>query len=178
MHVVERLFKKEPKTIHLILPCLPLTEPSIYKTTNILLIFHLLQLSFGFGLVPSVLLAYIGQAAYLRVHPEDVANTFYRSTPSKYRTPPHHHLESHRKYRFSELFLTRCLYVYPLGRTYARSLLVLANVHSRASSIDHWEPSHDLLRLRDNLAFPDTRLLSEGKDTAHLEAILGPTIHP
>ncbi|KAL6599565.1 hypothetical protein ACP70R_045702 [Stipagrostis hirtigluma subsp. patula] len=41
-----------------------------------------IQLSFGFGLVPSVLLAYIGQAAYLRVHPEDVANTFYRSTPS------------------------------------------------------------------------------------------------
>ncbi|CAN6323419.1 unnamed protein product [Urochloa humidicola] len=40
-----------------------------------------IQLSFGFGLVPSVLLAYIGQAAYLRVHPEDVANTFYRSTP-------------------------------------------------------------------------------------------------
>jgi hypothetical protein len=155
MHVVERLFKKEPNKDHsLILPCIPLTEPSIYKTTN------------------------IGQAAYLRVHPEDVANTFYRSTPSKYRTPPHHHLESHRKYRFSELFLTRCLYVYPLGRTYVRSLLVLANVHSRASSIDHWEPSHDLLRLRDNLAFPDTRLLSEGKDTAHLEAILGPTIHP
>ncbi|TVU46355.1 hypothetical protein EJB05_05882 [Eragrostis curvula] len=41
-----------------------------------------IQLSFGFGLVPSVLLAYIGQAAYLRLHPEDVANTFYRSTPS------------------------------------------------------------------------------------------------
>uniref|UniRef100_A0A804M033 Potassium transporter n=1 Tax=Zea mays TaxID=4577 RepID=A0A804M033_MAIZE len=82
MHVVERLFKKEPNKDHsLILPCIPLTEPSIYKTTNILLIFHLLQLSFGFGLVPSVLLAYIGQAAYLRVHPEDVANTFYRSTP-------------------------------------------------------------------------------------------------
>ncbi|CAL4926012.1 unnamed protein product [Urochloa decumbens] len=40
-----------------------------------------IQLSFGFGLVPSVLLAYIGQAAYLRIHPEDVANTFYRSTP-------------------------------------------------------------------------------------------------
>ncbi|KAJ1294723.1 hypothetical protein BS78_01G167700 [Paspalum vaginatum] len=40
-----------------------------------------IQLSFGFGLVPSVLLAYIGQAAYLRVHPEHVANTFYRSTP-------------------------------------------------------------------------------------------------
>ncbi|TVU46358.1 hypothetical protein EJB05_05885 [Eragrostis curvula] len=40
-----------------------------------------IQLSFGFGLVPSVLLAYIGQAAYLRLHPEDVANTFYRSTP-------------------------------------------------------------------------------------------------
>ncbi|KAL6878181.1 hypothetical protein ACP4OV_012351 [Aristida adscensionis] len=41
-----------------------------------------IQLSFGFGLVPSVLLAYIGQAAYLRIHPEDVADTFYRSTPN------------------------------------------------------------------------------------------------
>ncbi|KAL5218524.1 hypothetical protein ABZP36_019208 [Zizania latifolia] len=41
-----------------------------------------IQLSFGFGLVPSVLLAYIGQAAYLRVHPEHVGNTFYRSTPN------------------------------------------------------------------------------------------------
>nr|TKV92757.1 hypothetical protein SEVIR_9G181400v2 [Setaria viridis] len=40
-----------------------------------------IQLSFGFGLVPSVLLAYIGQAAYLRMHLEDVANSFYRSTP-------------------------------------------------------------------------------------------------
>uniref|UniRef100_A0A0D9Z9S9 Potassium transporter n=1 Tax=Oryza glumipatula TaxID=40148 RepID=A0A0D9Z9S9_9ORYZ len=41
-----------------------------------------IQLSFSFGLVPSVLLAYIGQAAYLREHPEHIANTFYRSTPN------------------------------------------------------------------------------------------------
>lgn len=41
-----------------------------------------IQLSFGFGLVPSVLLAYAGQAAFLRKYPEEVANTFYRSTPT------------------------------------------------------------------------------------------------
>ncbi|OQU88287.1 potassium transporter 22 [Sorghum bicolor] len=40
-----------------------------------------IQLSFGFGLVPAVLLAYMGQAAFLRRYPEQVANTFYQSTP-------------------------------------------------------------------------------------------------
>lgn len=40
-----------------------------------------IQLSFGLGLVPAVLLAYMGQAAFLRRHPEQVADTFYRSTP-------------------------------------------------------------------------------------------------
>ncbi|WVZ61435.1 hypothetical protein U9M48_011305 [Paspalum notatum var. saurae] len=41
-----------------------------------------IQLSFAFGLVPAVLLAYIGQAAFLRRHPDLVANAFYRSTPA------------------------------------------------------------------------------------------------
>ncbi|TVU46345.1 hypothetical protein EJB05_05872, partial [Eragrostis curvula] len=41
-----------------------------------------IQLSFSFGLLPSILLTYIGQAAYLRKHPEHFADTFYRSTPS------------------------------------------------------------------------------------------------
>lgn len=40
-----------------------------------------IQLSFGFGLVPAVLLAYIGQAAFLRRYPEQVSNAFYQSTP-------------------------------------------------------------------------------------------------
>ncbi|KAK3126168.1 hypothetical protein QOZ80_7AG0552550 [Eleusine coracana subsp. coracana] len=40
-----------------------------------------IQLSFGFGLVPAVLLAYIGQAAFLRRFPELVGNAFYESTP-------------------------------------------------------------------------------------------------
>ncbi|PUZ68140.1 hypothetical protein GQ55_2G001500 [Panicum hallii var. hallii] len=40
-----------------------------------------IQLSFAFGLVPAVLLAYIGQAAFLRRYPDQVANTFYQSTP-------------------------------------------------------------------------------------------------
>ncbi|KAL6647617.1 hypothetical protein ACP70R_015054 [Stipagrostis hirtigluma subsp. patula] len=40
-----------------------------------------IQLSFAFGLVPAVLLAYIGQAAFLRRRPDLVANAFYESTP-------------------------------------------------------------------------------------------------
>ncbi|CAL5011135.1 unnamed protein product [Urochloa decumbens] len=40
-----------------------------------------IQLSFACGLVPAVLLAYMGQAAFLRRHPGQVAETFYRSTP-------------------------------------------------------------------------------------------------
>jgi len=40
-----------------------------------------IQLSFAFGLVPAVLLAYIGQAAFLRRYPDQVASTFYQSTP-------------------------------------------------------------------------------------------------
>lgn len=39
------------------------------------------QLSFSFVLFPAVSLAYIGQAAYLRKHPEHVLDTFYRSIP-------------------------------------------------------------------------------------------------
>ena len=42
-----------------------------------------LQIGFSVVLFPSVLLAYIGQAAYLRVYPENVANTFYKSIPGK-----------------------------------------------------------------------------------------------
>ncbi|KAL6893467.1 hypothetical protein ACP4OV_007565 [Aristida adscensionis] len=41
-----------------------------------------IQLSFSFGLLPSILLTYIGQAAYLRKHPEHFADAFFRSTPS------------------------------------------------------------------------------------------------
>ncbi|CAO2195773.1 unnamed protein product [Urochloa humidicola] len=39
------------------------------------------QIGFSVVLFPSVLLAYIGQAAYLRIYPENVANTFYKSIP-------------------------------------------------------------------------------------------------
>jgi KUP system potassium uptake protein len=46
--------------------------------------FGTFQLSFSLGLLPSVLLTYIGQAAYLRKHPEHFADTFFRSTPSKH----------------------------------------------------------------------------------------------
>jgi len=42
-----------------------------------------LQIGFSVVLFPSVLLAYIGQAAYLRIYPENVANTFYKSIPGK-----------------------------------------------------------------------------------------------
>ncbi|KAL6616653.1 hypothetical protein ACP70R_038923 [Stipagrostis hirtigluma subsp. patula] len=40
------------------------------------------QIGFSVVLLPSVILAYIGQAAYLRIYPGDVANTFYKSIPS------------------------------------------------------------------------------------------------
>ena len=40
------------------------------------------QISFNFILFPGVGLCYIGQAAYLRKFPENVANTFYRSIPA------------------------------------------------------------------------------------------------
>ena len=42
------------------------------------------QLSFSFGLLPSVLLNYIGQAAYLRKHMgmEYIPNAFFNSIPS------------------------------------------------------------------------------------------------
>ncbi|KAE9615998.1 putative potassium transporter [Lupinus albus] len=40
-----------------------------------------IQLSFSFITFPSILVAYIGQAAYLQKFPENVANTFYDSIP-------------------------------------------------------------------------------------------------
>uniref|UniRef100_A0A453PHX5 Potassium transporter n=1 Tax=Aegilops tauschii subsp. strangulata TaxID=200361 RepID=A0A453PHX5_AEGTS len=42
-----------------------------------------IQLSFSFGLLPSVLLTYIGQAAYLRTHMDmTISNAFFNSIPS------------------------------------------------------------------------------------------------
>jgi len=41
----------------------------------------MLQISFSFVVFPSILIAYIGQAAYLRKFPEKVSNTFYASIP-------------------------------------------------------------------------------------------------
>ncbi|KAH1038004.1 hypothetical protein J1N35_039747 [Gossypium stocksii] len=40
-----------------------------------------IQLSFSFVVMPSILVAYCGQAAYLTEHPTDVMDTFYRSIP-------------------------------------------------------------------------------------------------
>ncbi|XP_006653356.1 potassium transporter 19-like [Oryza brachyantha] len=40
------------------------------------------QLSFSFVLFPAVSLAYIGQTAFLRKHPEHVSDTFYKSIPA------------------------------------------------------------------------------------------------
>jgi K+ transporter len=53
---------------------------TILKTFKIN-IFVALQIGFSVVLLPSVLLAYIGQAAYLRIYPEHVADTFYKSIP-------------------------------------------------------------------------------------------------
>ncbi|MBA0697258.1 hypothetical protein Goari_020804, partial [Gossypium aridum] len=40
-----------------------------------------IQLSFSFVIMPSTLVAYCGQAAYLTEHPTDVVDTFYKSIP-------------------------------------------------------------------------------------------------
>jgi len=40
-----------------------------------------LQISFTCILFPSVALCYMGQAAYLRTFPENVADTFFKSIP-------------------------------------------------------------------------------------------------
>ncbi|KAF0925450.1 hypothetical protein E2562_016668 [Oryza meyeriana var. granulata] len=45
-----------------------------------------IQIGFSAVLLPSVLLAYIGQAAYLRIYPEHVADTFYKSIPAIFQT--------------------------------------------------------------------------------------------
>jgi hypothetical protein len=61
----------------------------VYSTNVIMLVIRKLtfifQLSFTFGLLPSVLLTYIGQAAYLRKHTDmaDISNVFFNSIPSR-----------------------------------------------------------------------------------------------
>ncbi|GLT74717.1 hypothetical protein SLA2020_465000 [Shorea laevis] len=40
-----------------------------------------IQISFSAIVLPSIIIAYTGQAAYLSKHPSDVANTFYKSVP-------------------------------------------------------------------------------------------------
>ena len=62
----------------------------VYYTNIIMVVIRKLlfifQLSFTFGLLPSVLLTYIGQAAYLRKHIDmsvaDIPNVFFNSIPS------------------------------------------------------------------------------------------------
>ena len=62
----------------------------VYGTNIIMVVIRKLlfifQLSFTFGLLPSVLLTYIGQAAYLRKHTDmrvtDIPNVFFNSIPS------------------------------------------------------------------------------------------------
>lgn len=44
----------------------------------------ILQLSFSCVVFPSILSAYVGQAAYLMKHPENVRDTFYASIPGKF----------------------------------------------------------------------------------------------
>lgn len=45
--------------------------------------FFLLQISFSCLVFPSILSAYIGQAAYLSKFPQNVGNAFYASVPGK-----------------------------------------------------------------------------------------------
>ncbi|RDX84762.1 Potassium transporter 5, partial [Mucuna pruriens] len=46
-----------------------------------------IQISFSFVVFPAILIAYIGQAAYLRKFPEKVSNTFYASIPGNLYWP-------------------------------------------------------------------------------------------
>ncbi|GAB2231912.1 hypothetical protein Drorol1_Dr00010931 [Drosera rotundifolia] len=48
---------------------------------------HAIQISFSTMVLPAILLAYSGQAAYLSKHSEDVLNTFYASIPHKVYWP-------------------------------------------------------------------------------------------
>ena len=51
---------------------------------------NVLQISFSCITYPTILVAYIGQAAYLRKFPQNVANTFYACVPCKlfnFKTP-------------------------------------------------------------------------------------------
>jgi hypothetical protein len=65
------------------MPSLCVSRHLIFALNKTMIFFGNFQLSFSFGLLPSILLTYIGQAAYLRKHPEHFADTFYRSVPSK-----------------------------------------------------------------------------------------------
>lgn len=51
------------------------------KFLTLLTVFLFLQISFNTVLFPSVALCYMGQVAYLRKFPEDVADSFFRSIP-------------------------------------------------------------------------------------------------
>ncbi|GMI97544.1 ARABIDOPSIS THALIANA HIGH AFFINITY K+ TRANSPORTER 5, high affinity K+ transporter 5 [Hibiscus trionum] len=46
-----------------------------------------IQLSFSFVVLPALLVAYCGQAAYLTKNPADVLNTFYKSVPGPFYWP-------------------------------------------------------------------------------------------
>ncbi|KAK8448720.1 hypothetical protein SEVIR_7G090300v4 [Setaria viridis] len=52
------------------------------KFLTLLTVFLFLQISFNTVLFPSVALCYMGQVAYLRKFPEDVADPFFRSIPA------------------------------------------------------------------------------------------------
>jgi len=45
--------------------------------------YNVLQISFSCITCPAIVVAYIGQAAYLRKFPQNVANTFYECIPGK-----------------------------------------------------------------------------------------------
>jgi len=55
-----------------------------YTYHNKIIICFCMQISFSFVTFPAILIAYIGQAAFLRKFPEKVENTFYDSIPGNY----------------------------------------------------------------------------------------------
>ena len=54
-----------------------------------------IQISMSMVTYPAIILQYSGQAAYLRVHPADVTNAFYKAIPGPYSVSAFHLRHKH-----------------------------------------------------------------------------------
>ena len=116
------------------------------------------QLSFTFGLLPSVLLTYIGQAAYLRKHmdrPDTIPNIFFESIPSMWlqivaSAISFLIIRSTKKGICNGYCLVWC------------SIFVLANFCPSSHHISHWKPGYGLVCLCNHVSFTGTQLFPKG----------------